>query len=340
MHRTNLFRFATDPQSHAAFWGWVFQSIDTDSESLEGPRAVGESTVRLLHGPVPTGPVDVHPDPPIATGPHSTLRIDFDDGHSLFVTLRKESAVDASRIASLQADSEDGDPVVLISAQFDADRADGLCPYLDLGDLRELLWTQRDEHPLLSDYADWADDRKTQWDAIERTVFAESPDDLAPALSSRYGQHLVLTALGDHFDAPWTVTADRRRGRPRLSLHFAEAGPDQDALFYRVDEYAAGYCLSLKQYLGSRTDPAWDGKSARLDRLRARLADATEQADHDLTFREPHDAGSKTREVGCLLFRRNAPALVVDDLPAVHQYFTDVLEEAGWTVGVDAGRDE
>jgi hypothetical protein len=332
MTRHNLFQFATQEPAHAALWAWIFQATDAEEDALSGPKAVGESAVRLLDGPIPDGEVHVDTEVSLSSGARADVCVDFADGHTLVVEFKKRADFDDAQIERYREALDEDDQVALISTRFDADAADGVCPYLGLDDVRELLWAHREDHPLLSDYADWLDARKETRQAIEQDAFADDPAAVAEALSTLYGQVLVMDALTASMEGWTKSTHENTSGSPYTEFRFAEQGPNQDALFYRIDEYAAGHHVSLKQYLPSRDAAAWDDKEGRLERLRAWWTEAAEQTNHRLSFRAPHNYGSKTREVACLPFADNPPSVVVEDLPAIHEAFTRSLAQNGWSL--------
>lgn len=337
MDRCNLFQFATQEPAHAAFWAWVFQATDADAGALEGPKGVGQSAIRLLDGPIAPGSVEVETEPSLHTRDRPDLRVEFGDGHALFVEVKKDATFQASQLERYRSAIDNNDRVALISTHFDvtdpglaADEAKETCPVLGLSDIRELLWPHSDEHPLLSDYAAWADERKDAWDGIERHAFADDPDAVAAALSTLYGQTRVMLAVTEDMTGRLKYTHSNRSGDPYTEFRFVEAGPDQDALFYCIDEYEPGYYISLKQYLPGEDADAWAGKEDRLERLRAWWIDAAADTDHRFAFRTPHNNGTKTREVACLLFKKNPPSVVAEDLPPIHEAFTARLRENGW----------
>lgn len=334
MDRHNLFQFATNTFSHVAFWAWILQASDSDEKDLEAPKGVGQSAIRLLDGPIPSGPVEVTTDGPLSSPNQPDLRIDFGGDHSLFLELKKDTEFDSSQIEEYREAIGEEDQVGLISTHFDADEADGTCPFLSLRDIRELLWPHRDEHPLLADYADWADARKERWKVIEYCAFGDNVEEVTAALSTLYGQTLVMEAVTDSMSGEMRRTPSNRSGDPQTEFCFATSGSNQDALFYRLDEYTAGHHLSLKQHLDSRDAAAWDDKENRLKDLRTWWQDAVEETDHRLTFREPHNNGTKTREVACLLFEQNPSSVVAEDLPRIHDAFTSTLADNAWNLGV------
>jgi len=335
MDRFNLFQFTTHESSHAAFWAWVLQATDAEGETLQAPRGVGQSAIRLLDGPIPPGSVNVESKEPLPVRNRPNLRVDFGDDHSLFVELTTKPGFDPSVIDGYREALDEKDRVALISTQFDADDAEGTCPFLGLDDIREILWPHRDDHPLLADYADWADARHDRWIALEEYAFADDPETLASALSTSYGQAQVMEAITEPMTGRTTYVPSNKSGDPQTEFQFAEAGEHQDDLFYRLDKYAEGYHLSLKQHLDSTDAPAWDERDDRLADLRTWWKEAATETDHRLTFRPPHNNGSKTREAACLLFKENAPTVVAEDLPKIHDAFTSTLADNAWNLRVE-----
>lgn len=336
MDRFNLFQFANNEHSHSAFWAWILQSTDADSETLQGPKGVGQSVIRLLDGPIPPGSVNVKTREPLRIRNRPNLRVDFGDDHSLFIEVATEPGFDPSIIEGYRESLNGEDKVALISTQFDAGEAEGTCPFLGLDDIREILWPHRDDHPLLSDYSDWADARNDRWSVLDEHVFAEDADAVASALSTLYGQIQVMEEITESMAGRLEYAPSNRSENPKTEFHFAEAGPDQDALFYRIDEYAQGHHISLKQHLDSTDALAWDDRENRLDDLRGWWTETAEDVAHQLTFDPPHNNGSKTREVARLYFKENAPSVVAEDLPKIHEAFTATLVEHGWDLGVQS----
>lgn len=327
----NLFRFATNELSHSAFWAWVFHTTNAERDALQGPKGVGESTIRFLDTPIPNEHVEVHTDVDLSTDPPPDLQIDYSDGHALYIAIKKDARFSKAQIEQYQAAAGHDDRVALLSTQFDAKDAKDICPYAGVNDIREILWPYRDSHPVVADYADWIETRKEERERIKRNAFSDDPTEVAAALSTLFGQRTVMEAFTQDMDGGWMT--QHQTGDPHTEFWIAEATADQDTLFYRIDEYAPGYCLSLKQYLEGKDHPAWDEKEQRLDALRTWWTEAANETDHQLTFRDPHNQGKKTREVGCLLFPDNSPAQIIDELPQVHAAFAHKLEQNGWELG-------
>jgi len=336
MDRFNLFQFANNEHSHSAFWAWVLQASDAENGTLQGPKGVGQSAIRLLDGPIPPGPVNVETRDPLPVRNRPNLRVNFGDDHSLFVEVVTKPGFDLSIIEEYRESLNGEDKVALISTQFDADEAEGTCPFLSLDDIRETLWPHRDDHPLLSDYGDWADARNDRWLALEEYAFAEDAETVASALSTLYGQIQVMEKISESMTGRTTYISSNRSDNPQTEFHFAEAGTDQDALFYRIDEYAEGHHISLKQHLDSEDTPAWNDREDRLDNLREWWTQSIDDIDHRLAFHSPHNSGSKTQEVARLFFNQNLPTVVAEDLPKIHDAFAETLSENGWNLGVES----
>lgn len=335
MNRHNLFRFATKELSHSAFWAWIFQATDAEDEALEGPRAVGQSALRKLDVSPPTENVSVKTEVPFPSGDRPDLKIEFDDGNALFVELKRSAAFSEQQIERYREAIGKGGVVALISTRYDARKAGGICSYLGLEEIQEIIAPHRASHPLLSDYAEWIDERFERRNAIKENAFAQDADKIAESLSTLYGQKLVMEAITSQIIGRWNQSQAKLGGDPYTELWITDPEEDQDRLIYRIDEYSSGYCFSLKQYLRSEQMDAWEGKEERLERLRQWWDEATKEIDHRLEFRDPHNRGSKMCEVGCLLFKHNPPSTVVEDLPEVHQAFKSKLEENGWDLKVD-----
>lgn len=158
----NLFRFATHESSHSAFWAWTFNATNAEQEKLQGPKGIGESAIRFLDTPIPNENVEVQTEVSLSTDPVPDLQIDFSDGHSLYLEIKKDAHFRTEQIERYQAAAGHNDLVALISTQFDAEEAKDLCPYLGIDDIREILWPYQDSHPVVADYADWVENRREE----------------------------------------------------------------------------------------------------------------------------------------------------------------------------------
>lgn len=335
MDRHNLFRFATKELSHSAFWAWVFQATDAKDEALEGPRAVGRRALRTLYAHPTNTNVSVKTEVPFPSGDRPDLKIELAEGNALFVELKRSASFSEQQIERYREAIGEGGAIALISTRYDAGKAEGICPYLGLKDIREILAPHRGSHPLLSDYAEWIDERFERRATIDENASASDSEKVENALATLYGQKLVMEEITANMNGRWKQSNASYGGEPYTEFWIAEADESQDTLFYRIDQYSPGYYFSLKQYMGDKKSNAWGGKEERLEQLRQWWIEAKKEANHNLIFRGPHNRGSKTCEVGCLLFKHNPPTVVAKDFPKVHRAFTDRLKANGWDLNVD-----
>lgn len=329
MYKYNLFRFATQELSHAAFWAWIFQTLDAQDGTFEGPQEVAQRALSRLGVSSPTGSVHVDTEVSLANGCRPDIEVAFSEGKKLYIECKRFGTASPSQIRRYQEQTDNKTRVAMISASFDVSRVSSLCPYLGANEIAEVIGPSRHDHPLLSDYADWVEKVRKRRVQVRDDALSKDLERLRSALSKPVGQWQVMAMITEEMPGV-QYRGTNQGGSPWTQFRFCDGGR-WDGLFYRIDRYKRGYYFSLRQYLWPDAS-GWNGKEERLHWLREIWDKASEVARHDLTFERPHNQGTKECEVACLLFKRNELNSIIEDVTAIHQHFVNRLSQSGWPV--------
>jgi hypothetical protein len=335
-HPQNIFTYATRELSHSAFWAWVLAHAAGHNSSYRSPTILARRLLEKMRAPLPETSIDVRTEKPLEG---RVGRVDIwgliDDEFEFVIENKKTASPRKKQIENYVTSVEHrgkAASVALISTAFDLDvreyvMNDDRWTFFTAEALDSLFAEIDCDHPIVSDYHVWLAELTRSRRHYADLSRSDRPDDLKKGLKSAVGQWALLESVSKDMSGR-QYRGTNVGGRPWTQFRFVEAddkGPD--AIFFRVDEDARGFYLSVRQYQ-SKPKPNVDEKRKRLRMLRELWNEAVDEAKVPLAFETPSNRGKKESEIAVLIFARNSPKEVIRHIPQVYRHFVPRLEKA------------